>query len=235
MAAVSVRIDRALRLLGATGAGETPTDDERSDALISLNGMLDAWRNDRLMAYAMQDETLTLSASDGSYTIGPSGDLVTTRPVEIAEAYIVQGNITYPVMMVDEASWAGIVDKTQESDWPTHALYRPAMPNGTLLVYPEPNATRTMKLVTRVVAGPFAAVTTTVTLPPGWEAAIDFNLAIELAPEYEIEPSAAVVKRAKETLGGIKLANAKAQPRLVATELAEVFGGHTGNIFSDAA
>lgn len=235
MAAVSVRIDRALRLIGAIGAGETPTDDERADALVALNAMLDTWRNEKLMCYARQDETLTLSNGDGSYSVGPSGDLVTTRPVEIVEAYIVSGDITYEVRMIDEAQWAAIPDKSQQNVWPTHALYRPTMPNGTLLVWPVPNGSRSLKLVTRVVAGPFTAVTDSVTFPPGWESAIDHNLAIEIAPEYDFEPPAAVVKRAKESLAGIKLANAKAQPNRVTTELAEVFGARSGNIYSDAA
>lgn len=232
MATVATRITRALRLLNEIEAGEEPTDDELSDGLIALNAMLDSWRNDRLMCYSKQDETLTLSAGDSSYTLGPAGDLVTTRPVEIVAAYIVDGTISYEVIPRDEAWWASIHDKTTQADWPTDYLFRPSMATATLQVYPVPNATRTMKLVTRVVAGPFAATTTDVSLPPGWDAAIDFNLAIELAPEYQAVPSPAVVRRAQETLAGIKRANIQSQPRAVGSELAVLFGGSRGNILA---
>lgn len=233
MATVQTRITRALRLLNEIPSGEEPTDDELADGLTALNAMLDSWRNDGLMCYAWQDETLPLSNGDASYTIGPAGDLATTRPVSIREAYVVVDNTTYPVILRDEEWWAGIPDKTQQSDWPTDALFRPSMPTATLLVYPVPNATRTMKLVTRVVAGPFTAVTDTVTLPPGWEAAIDFNLAIELAPEYQATPSPAVIKRAMDTIAGIKRANIQAQPVQVTTELAALFPARSGNIYTD--
>lgn len=232
MATVATRITRALRLLNEIESGEEPTDDELADGLIALNAMLDSWRNDRLMCYVKQDETLTLSAGDSSYTIGPAGDLVTTRPVEILAAYIVDGTISYDVTARNEAWWAAIPDKTTQSNWPTDFLYRPSMPTATLLVYPVPDATRTMKLVTRVVAGPFAATTTDVTLPPGWDAAIDFNLAIELAPEYQAVPSPAVIKRAQETLAGIKRANIQAQPRAVGSELFHLFNRDNGNILA---
>lgn len=235
MATVATRITRALRLLNEIEAGEEPTDDELADGLTALNAMLDSWRNDRLMCYVNQDETLTLSAGDSSYTIGPGGDLVTTRPVEIVEAYIVDGTISYEVIARNEAWWASIPDKTTQSNWPTDFLYRPSMPTATLLVYPVPDATRTMKLVTRVVAGPFAATTTDVTLPPGWDAAIDFNLAIELAPEYQATPSPAVIRRAQQTLAGIKRANIQAQPHGVGSELAVLFSGGHGNILAGDA
>ncbi len=235
MATVATRITRALRLLNEIGAGEDPTDDELADGLTALNAMLDSWRNDRLMAYAKQEETLTLSSGDSSYTIGPAGDLVTTRPVEIVAAYIVDGGISYEVTARNEQWWAAIPDRTTQSNWPTDFLYRPSMLAATLLVYPVPDATRTMKLVTRVVAGPFATTATSVTLPPGWDAAIDFNLAIELAPEYEARPSPAVIRRAAETLAGIKRANIQSQPRGVGSELAVLFGESKGNILSGDA
>lgn len=235
MATVQTRITRALRLLNEIGAGETPTDDELADGLTALNTMLDSWRNDRLLCYAWQTGSLTLANGDSSYTVGPAGDLNTTRPVEIAEAYIQQSGITYPVTIRDEAWWAAIPDRTATSDWPTDIIFRPTMTTATVDVYPIPNATRTLKLVTRVVVGSFASVSENVSLPPGWEAAIDFNLAIEIAPEYQAVPSPAVIKRAQEALAGIKRANILSQPDQVSTELGGLFSVRSGNIYTDRA
>lgn len=237
MATVQTRINRALRLIGQIEAGEDPSADETADALVALNAMLDSWRNDRLLCFAYQTETLTLAASDSSYTIGTGGDLSTTRPVEIVQAYITSSDQDYPLRPMNEAEYAAIFDKTQEADWPDRYLFRPSIASSlaTLIVYPVPNATRTLKLTTRVVVSAFSAATDSVTLPPGWEAAIDANLAIELAPEYGTSASPEVRRMAAQSLAGIKLTNAAAQPKRLYTELGAMFGPGAANILTDEA
>lgn len=232
MATAQTIINRSLRLLGQVAAGEDPTADETADALVSLNAIMDSMRNDKLVCYAHQDETLTLSDGDGSYTVGPSGDLTTTRPVGIAEAYIVDADVGYPVRILNEAEWAAIPDKTVESDWPDSLLFRATMPNATVLVYPVPNATRTLRLVTRVVWSTFAAATDTVTLPPGWEEYLANALAISIAPEYETQPAPTVVAAAAKALAGIKRTNQR--PAYLGSELGVLLGTQSHNILTDA-
>lgn len=237
MATAGSIIERSLRLLGQLPAGKTPTSDEYADGLEALNAMVDAWNNESLLCFAYQAETLTLANADASYTIGTSGDLNTTRPVEIVNAYIVEANISYPVAIMNEAEYAGIADKTLAGDWPTHLLFRPtiASSQATVIVWPVPNATRTMKLTTRVQVGSFASTATTVTLPPGWEKALAYNLAIDLAPEFETQPSAAVAKGAVESLAGIKRANIGTRPRRLYTEIGAMFPGNAASIVTDEA
>lgn len=232
--AVSSTIDRALRLIGELASGETPTDDEYADAILSLSGMLDSWRNDKLLVYAMQEETLTLSAGDSSYTLGPPGDSASTRPVAIDRAWIVDSGNSYPVLAMNEAEYAAISAKTTQSNWPDRFLFRPTMPTATLIVYPVPNATRTIKIVTRVVPYNPSSLTilTTLSTPPGWEKAIAYNLAIELAPEYGASVPPAVLKGAAESLASIKRANKFAQPSQAYTELGAMFSSGRGNILS---
>lgn len=224
-------IDRASRLLGQIASGASASSDESADGLEALNAMIESWRNERLMCYARQDETLTLANSDGSYTIGPSGDLNTTRPMDIEEAYIVASNISYPVKKITEEEYAAIPDKTTEADWPEVYLYRPTMATGTLLIWPEPNATRTMKLVTRIAVTGFALVSTSVSLPPGWEEALAFNLAVAWAPEFEREPSQAIVKIARESKANIKRTNWR--PSIMGNELGTMFGRYVSRIETD--
>lgn len=237
MADVQTRIDRAMRLIGQTSAGESPTATETANGLVTLNAMLDSWRNDRLLCFAFQTESLTLASADASYTIGSSGDLNTTRPVEIVEAYIVEDDQSYMLAPMNEAEYAAIFDKTTAADWPTHYLFRPSIASSqaTLIVYPVPNAARTLNLTTRVVVAAFAAATDTVTLPPGWEEAIDTNLAIALAPEYGTEASNTVKRAAALALGGIKRTNAQAQPRELRTQLGMMFGAGNAYILTDEA
>jgi hypothetical protein len=236
MATVQTRINSAMQLIGQLAAGASPKSDETADVLVRLNAMLDSWRNEKLMVYAYQTETLTLANGDSSYTIGTSGDLNTTRPVAIERAWITSSNQDYPMTPLSEAEYAAIFDKTASADCPDRYLFRPTMASSlaTFVVYPVPNATRTAKLVTRVIVSAFSAASDTVTLPPGWEEAIDANLAIRIAPIFETVASNDVKDMAREALAGIKRTNANAQPRRLYTELAVAFGtGNRGNILTD--
>lgn len=226
-------IDRSLRLLGQIGSGESASAAEAADGLEALNGLAESWRNERLMCFAMQEESLTLANGDASYTIGTSGDLNTTRPVAIEGAWIVDDDISHPVRILTEDEYIGIADKTTTGDWPTKLLYRPTMASsqGTLIVWPVPNATRNLKLLTRVVFSGFALSSTTVTLPPGWERALAFNLAAEIAPEYQTSPSPEVIQMARESKATIKRANMT--PIKTFTELPALLGQASGgNILS---
>jgi hypothetical protein len=207
MATAATIIARAMRLLGELESGGTPEVEEYADGLVALNAMLDTWRNEGLMCFARQEESLTLSASDASYTIGPGGDLVTTRPVLIEKAWISQGGVDYPVAIIEDDEYASIPMKATAADWPEKANYKATMPAGTLYVYPVPNATRTLKLLTQVPVTAFASTATTVSLPPGWEQAMAANLAVEWAPEFETEASQTVREMARKSKAGIKAVN----------------------------
>lgn len=232
MSTVQTRINRAARLLGQLQSNTDLGTNESADALVALNAMLDSWRNEELMCYATQTESLTLSASTVSYTIGPGGTLNTTRPVEIQDAWVVVSNISYPVRQITDAEYDAIQDKTATADWPDRFNYRPTMSTGTLYVYHAPNATRTMNLRTRVVVAAFSAVSSTVTLPPGWEEAIDTNLAVRLAAEYEMQAPPDVVDMARAAKASIKRMNS--QPIKAYTELPVLVGRRVRNIQTDS-
>lgn len=232
MATVQVAIvNRALRLIGVLPAGKTANATDSADVLVALNAMLDVWRLEKLMVYAFQEESLTLTAGAASKTIGPSGDLVSTRPVGIEEAWVLDGSsLSHPVTPMEESEYAGITNKSQAGDWPSRFLYRGTMPNATIVTWPVANTSRTMKLLTRV---PLAAMalSDTVSLAPGFEDAIVFNLAVRIAPEYETAASAEVAGLARGTKGAIKSNNIRMIPQT--SELDGVFPGGCYSVFSD--
>lgn len=231
MATAATIINRALKLIGAIGSGESGSADELADGLVSLNAMIDAWNNDRLMIYAVQDETLTLVNGQVSYTIGSSGNLNTTRPVKIESAFLRVSDVDYPVDVIEVDEYNAIPDKAVTSDMVSHVYYKPSSPLGVLYVYPVPNTAQSLKLQTRVPFTAFAATSTTVALPQGYERALAYNLAIEIAPEYEKEPSGTVVRIANESLAAIKRTNSR--PVMACTGLGGLFGGHLSRIETD--
>lgn len=209
MATAANIIARSMRLLGQISSGEDPSTEEYADGLTALNAMLGTWNNPRLMCYALQEESLTLSSGDSSYTIGPSGDVNTTRPVAIESAYVVDSsNLSHEIRLISDKAYAALPNKTQTAPYPTHAVYRPSMATGTLLLWPVPDGTVTsMKLLTRIPLTSFSTTSDTVSLPPGWEEALAYNLAIRLAPEFETEPGQSVIEIARDSLAAIKTAN----------------------------
>lgn len=234
MASVQVAIvNRAIRLLSQTPAGKAPSSDESDAALTALNAMLDAWRLERLMCYAIRDESLVLVAAQPSFTIGPGGNLNTVRPIKIEGAYAVVGTQSYPVEVIGEDRYAALSIKGLQGQFPTKLYYQPSQPLGTL--YPWPLAidgSATLHILTRT---PLAAVALadTLAVPPGWEDAMVSNLAVRLAPEYETRPADEVIVMARESKRAIKSGNSG--PIIAFNELNGLFGNaQPYNIYSDS-
>lgn len=232
MSTIATVIDRSLRLLGQIGSGQNASTNEYADGLIALNALLDGWDNERTLCFATRTESLTLSASTTSYTIGPGGNLNTTRPVDIEAAWIVSGTISYPpCKKLTDAQYDAITTKGEASDWPIAFNYRPTMTTGTLYVWPPANGTQTLDLRTRTPLSAYSATTDTLSLPPGWEEALTFNLAVAWAPEFQIEPPPTVIDRARQSKASIKILNSKPVPGK--TDLALMFNARRSNILTD--
>lgn len=226
-------IDRAMRLIGVLASGASPTAAETADALEALNSLLDSWRNDRLMCYAGQEEALTLSSGTQTYTVGSGGALDTNRPVQIIKAYVSYGGNNYDIEILNDKEWASIPDRTTTADFPGRINYKAANPLGIVSVYPVPSATSTLYLLTMTALEQFESASDTLYLMPGWRDALAFNLAISIAPEFQVTASQEVVRMAVSSLAGIKRANAGSQPRRLYTELGAMFSPGSSNILSD--
>lgn len=209
MATAQTVINRALRLIGALDPEESPTTNETANVLEALNGLIDSWRNDRLIVWSITNVTKTLTAGDGTYTIGSGADINTTRPVVIKGAYVTQNGSDYPVDVITEEAYRGIVSKTTQSSLPQLVYYDPAVASGTIYLWPVPSVGNVLTLSVWSPISTLAAAGTTVTLPPGYERALASNLAIDIAPEFQKTASQEVAKMARDSLAAIKKANVR--------------------------
>lgn len=228
MATVQTLIDRALRMNGVLTAGSVANATDTADCLIAINAMIESWRNERLMVYAQTKFTLTLVAGTSSYTIGTGGDVNTTRPLKIEDAYQTLGTIDYPVEIISDIRWNQISDKATVSEIVQVLYYEPSLATGTLHVWPVPTAVYNVTLQVWEPLLAYTAATDTIALPPGYERALAYNLAVEIAPEYGEGLTGTVVEIARTSKAALKKTNRPSAE--VLPEIGRLFGNRRSNI-----
>jgi hypothetical protein len=217
----------ALRLVGVLHVGEGPSTEEHAECLRALNTMLDNWNTERAVIYSIVREVFSLSPPKASYTIGPGGDFNTPRPVRIENAgVIVNGGIEHPLALLDFESFALLRVKATPSTIPTDMYDDRAYPLASLHFWPVPtDASVQVALYTWRQLSSIAAIGDTISFPPGYAEAIQYNLALRLAPRYrEAMISPLVVDQARESKAAIKRLNLPAP--VLACE--DVMGARSG-------
>lgn len=188
---------RSLRMIGAVGQGQTLDAEQENDALDVLNELVASWSAEGLMVFATEIESFSLTAGTISYTIGSGGDFDTDRPKQIIGGYLSDGE-DYFLTPMTQREWNSIPNKTVRAR-PRRFYYRPDYPLGVIYFDFTPSDTFSVSLELVNPLGSIAQLTTTLVLPPEYARALAANLAIDIAPEYEIVPSPAIVKIAEES------------------------------------
>lgn len=184
----------AMKEAGVLTAGETPTAEEVVDGLASLNRMLASWSNDSLLIYARTFENFPLSSGVGEYTIGPSATFNTVRPMHIIDAFVRQDTLDYWLQIIPDEQYDAIAYKDIDSI-PQVLNFTAQFPQATLRIYPKPQASYTLYLRSEKQLSSFG-LNDEVSLPPGWEDALVYNLAVRLKPSYGLPADPALVELA---------------------------------------
>ena len=208
----SALIARALRLINATSSGETPTASEQADALTALNAMVDSWLTERLTIPQVLRTTKTLTASTQDYTIGVGGSINIDRPVWIDAAAIIPSGSTEElgISVMTDQDWQRTVIKSQTATFPlgVYYTYANAVGLGTVSLWPIPTTAPTLVLYTpKGTIVSFATLSTQYYVNAGYERALAYNLAVELADEFGKPIPAGIARIAMESLGNIKRSN----------------------------
>ena len=212
MSTVSDLCQSALEDLGVLGAGETMASGDLATCFKSLNHLMDAWASERLTIYTITRTTWTIASGDGTYTVGLLGDVVVARPDFITHVnYLdtsVSPNLELQLANYTDDAWSRVAYKTLTSTLPTRWYYNPTYPLGTLDLWPVPtSSTLTGVLYAPAAMAQFAATSTTVALPPGYERFIIKNLAMEVAGKFGAIPSPTIAEAARKSKADIKRAN----------------------------
>ena len=211
-------IEAAARHLGALESGVSLTDDEAQDGLRALAGMMGVWGVNGLQMFAENLVTHTLVAGTPSYTIGPAAtgaDIVAQRPTGYSGfrgAWIRDtGNIDRAIRrIVPYKQYEDIWAKVTQAPYADILALDPGTTISTIHLYPTPSEGNTLRML-YVALIEFTALNDAFELPPGYQEAIEYNLAIRLGPQFELEASRDVRDLALESKKAIERPNAVAR------------------------
>lgn len=189
MPTVSDLIHSSFRLIGAIAAGEILETYELNDAFISLNQMIATWNTEGASLVGRKRILVPLNTQINSYQLSE-------RPVRIesASVSVSTGIIDAPLQIVDSAGWEATPEKFAQSVY-TKTLYCDyAWPSATVYIAPLPRVGGTLELWIYIPIPQFIDLNQSVDLPFGYEAAVRYNFAIAILPEYprsQVDPTLA--------------------------------------------
>lgn len=180
-------LKRSMRMLGVYSIGEDPSAEETADGIAAFNALIGTLSNGP-MIYAKTLDTIALSATVGSITVGPTGGTVTSRPVRVLpQSYITYQGVSYPLDILTLQEYNDVPVKATQGI-PVGIWVQPDMPDITVTFWPIPSEAMTLNLWSDKVLSSTLTPTTQLSFPPGYEDAFAYLLAEAIAPEYEVDP-----------------------------------------------
>jgi hypothetical protein len=209
------QINRALRLLGVLAEGETSSASVMQDSLMAMNQMIDSWNTERLSVFSTIDQIVNWPVGAINATLGPSGSLVrlnetAVRPILVDDATYFrdpQTNVSYGIKLINQQQYDGIAVKTVTSTYPQVMFVNMTYPDIDIYIYPRPTRLLEFHFISVEELSQPATLATTLAFPPGYLRAFTYNLAMEIAPEFGVEPSEQVKRIAMTSKRNLKRIN----------------------------
>ena len=178
-------------LIGVYSSVQTLNTTDGNFGLSMLNTMLDEWAQENIFVQQLIAKTLTISNGVSSYTIGPNGSpsLTSARPNAIqtgpgAASCVISGTTTQ-INAISAIEYNMIQSISPGTGTPDTIFYDPQYPLGVINLAPKPNASGTVTFNALQNLGSFADLgSTSYTLAPGVQSALQSNLALLLFPSY---------------------------------------------------
>lgn len=241
MATYQDLITASLKRIGVVGAGQTPTSEDASDALLRLNGLLDSLATERLFVPSITRTTWTMVSGTAAYTVGSSGTVNVARPVFVQDIRFQDTSqdpdLELGLTMLTDQAYASIAQKDLTGTFPTAFYYNPTFTStgfATVTFWPVPTST-TLEgvLYAPATLSQVSALSTTLLLQPGYQWFLQEQLAVMLAPEFGVSLSDDLRNSAREAKASLKRANTRLVEQ--ATTMGYLLGGRARpyNIYSD--
>jgi hypothetical protein len=116
-------------------------------------------------------------------------------------------NVSYSIRLINQLQYNNIAVKTVTSTFPQVMWVNMTFPNITLHVYPVPSRELEFHFISVQTLDNPATLETNLQFPPGYLRAFRYNLALELAPEFGVEPASDVRRIAMASKRDLKRIN----------------------------
>lgn len=208
-------IGQSLKIIGVLAAGESVQAADAKDCLTCLNQMLDRWSNEKMMVYHITSSLYDIVPGVGTYSIGPGAtwDTGVRRPIMVQKwGAFVRQTISpslyndYKLDYIPADRYANIFLKKLTTNFPSSWTFETAWPVGTIKLFPVPTLALQFGLNSFDQFSTFN-LTDYVELPPGYESAIVYNLALDISPQYGVDPMPMVLKRANQAKINLQTTN----------------------------
>jgi hypothetical protein len=175
--------------------------------------LIDGWNIQGLNVFQLTNYQHSLTGAKQSYTMGPTGDFPTVRPVRIEAAGIIRAGVRTRLDILNSKQWAEELSRSATDILP-QKLYNDnsfdSSGRTTLYFLPIPSdANCTADLFIWSALSTAFALADPVNIPPGYLKAIQYNLAIDLAPAFSHQPDALTVQIAAASMQAIRDLNAR--------------------------
>lgn len=205
--------NQALKISGVLGVGQTALPEDTNDAFLQMNMMMSQWQRKRWLVYCLET-TSKVATGAVSYTVGLGGDFNIPRPDRIESAYFRQlvtsqpNQIDYPLTIIQARENYNQIALKELSSWPQYLFYESSFPLGRIYVWPVPQASvYSIFISVKTALSRFTSLAQTIDLPPEYEAALQWNLAMRLRPLYQLPADETITMMARDSLNVIRGAN----------------------------
>jgi hypothetical protein len=205
-------IQDALQAAGVIGVGQVPLAENTQLALRHLNRMIGQWNRKRWLVYHLIDTSFTCDGSQ-SYSVGPGQQFDIARPDRLEAAFFRQtttapaNQIDYQLQILQSMEDYSKIALKQLVSFGYYIFYDSGFPTGRVYPWPLLQNQYDLHIITKAVLTTFDDLATAFDLPPEYEEAIEWNLALRLRPLFQLPPDDTITGMANASLNTVRGAN----------------------------
>lgn len=232
-------INLSLKQAGVLGVGQAASAEDVNDAMRLMNQMLAQWQRRRWLVYHLVDSACPATGAE-YYTVGIGEDFNIARPDGLEDGCFfrqtVNGSpypVDYPLEILQSREDYSKIRLKNLNSFPQYIYYDAAYPVGKVYVWPLPSNLYTVHILVKAQLQSFSTLADNVLMPPEYEEALMYNLAVRLCPMYGLPIRPDINMLAQSSLNTLKMANAQIARLRISPTLLNGRGHY--NIFSDTS
>lgn len=190
MATVLDIITRALQVTGSLATLETPSADDAQLGLQTLNEMIDGWNSQRLNLFTVGYQQYPLQPAQQTYQVGPGGvdfNYPSIVLIQTASVIVPGTSARMELDLLSSVEWAALREKYLIGVFPQRLYCDYNWPISLLNLHPVPSGSITLELYLWSILPAFSTISDPVNFRPGYVEALEYNLALKLAPIYGMQ------------------------------------------------